>query len=368
MAKYIWQQKSWPKFTWDLERLIGPLSEAKKAQGNILGQAKHLKLREQAELFVEEAMATSAIEGEKLDREGVRSSVARRLGLSTAGMKETPRNGDGVVQVLVDATTNHTSQLTQEKLWGWHSVLFPTGYSNMEKIVVADWRQGHEPMRVVSKKGIHFEAPAARTLDKEMAKFLKWWNTPDSDLDGILRAAIAHFWFVTIHPFDDGNGRLARALTDMALAQDEKTSMRLYSLSSQIVADRDRYYQVLEATQKGEGDITEWIIWFLELLTASIAKSAVLIERVMYVGDFFSTHGDLELSERQKKVLRKMLELWPGEFVGGLTNTKYVSMTGVSSETAKRDIKDLVEKKILLPNEARGRSTSYRINPKSPSV
>lgn len=365
MTKYIWQSKTWPQFSWSDSEILNALAMARKKQGQILGQAKFLALKEQAEILINETVATSAIEGEKLDRNSVRSSVAKRLGLPTAGLPEAARQTDGLVEMLLDATTSYSKELNQERLWGWQAALFPTGHSGINKIQVGNWRVGDEPMQVISgpmgKAIIHYEAPGSNEVPAEMKKFLKWWNKEEK-LDGILRAAIAHFWFVTIHPFEDGNGRVARALTDMALAQDEKVSMRLYSLSSQIVKERDAYYSVLEETQKGKGDITKWLLWFLEMFSRSIDASNGMIEKALWMGKYFDQTAALDLNDRQKKVIRKMLETWPEEFVGGLTTKKYVSMTKASSATVKRDIEDLVLKKVLLQNEGKGRSTSYRLN------
>lgn len=338
---------------------------ARKKQGHILGQAKFLALKEQAEILINETVATSAIEGEKLDRNSVRSSVAKRLGLPTAGLPEAARHTDGLVEMLLDATTNYSENLKQDRLWGWQAALFPTGHSGIHKIEVGNWRAGEEPMQVISgpmgKAKIHYEAPPSKKVPAEMKAFLKWWND-DSKIDGILRAAIAHFWFVTIHPFEDGNGRVARAITDMALAQDERINMRLYSLSTQIVKERETYYSILEETQKGKGDITKWLVWFLEMFSRSIDASNVMIEKAIWMGKYFSQIESLNLNERQKKVVRKMLETWPEEFIGGLTTKKFISMTKASPATAKRDIQDLIDKKVLLQNEAKGRSTSYRLN------
>lgn len=368
MTKYIWQATKWPRLYWDDSRLIKALAEARKIQGQILGQAKFLELKEQAEILVDETIATSAIEGEKLDRNGVRSSVAKRLGLSTAGLPEPKRSTDGMVEILLDATTNHVKPLTKDRLYSWQSALFPTGFSGINKIEVGSWRTGSEPMQVISgkmgKAKIHYEAPPSKIVSSEMETFFEWWNNPPENLDGLLRAAVAHFWFVTIHPFDDGNGRVARAITDMALAQDEKTKMRLYSLSAQIIKERESYYEILESTQKGKGDITSWLVWFLDMFTRSIQSSSQLIEKALWIGSFYAHNDGIALNDRQKKVIKKMMETFPADFVGGLTNQKYVSMTKTSSVTAKRDIQDLVEKNILLQNEGGGRSTSYRLNKK----
>ncbi len=366
MNKYIWQNQSWPTFHWDEKKVSKALSNAIKAQAFILGHAHFFNLNEEAKIFTEEALTTSAIEGEKLDRESIRSSVARRLGLETAGLNETQRNTDGLVEILVDATTNFSSSLTHERLYAWQAALFPTAYSGMTKINVGSYRLGQENMQVVSgrlgKEKIHYIAPPSKKVKSEMNAFLKWWNKKDQSSEGIIRAAIAHFWFVSIHPFDDGNGRLARVITDMALAQDEKTSKRLYSLSSQILKDKKNYYEILERTQKGKGDITEWIIWFLSMFTSSIENSKSLIEKTIFITNFFKALADVNLNPRQIKVIKKLLNHLPEDFIGGLTNKKYVSITNISPETAKRDLKELLDLEILIQNEGMGRSTSYRIN------
>lgn len=366
MKQYIWQKKFWPTFTWKTEEIMPSLLEARKAQGYILGQANFFELKELGELIVEEAITTSAIEGEKLDKNSVRSSVARRLGLPTAGLPETDKISENLVELLIDATTNYSTKLTKERLWGWQAALFPSGYSGIHKINVGSWRKTKNPMQVISgpmgREKIHFEAPPSSQVSKEMTKFFSWWNSPEKELDGIIRAAMAHLWFVTIHPFDDGNGRVARAITDLALAQEEKQKKRLYSLSLQIVKDKKNYYQILEETQKGNGDITKWLHWFLNTFIRSINHSKALIEKSLFIGRFYKYHTETNLNERQKKVLKKLLDQLPKDFDGGLTNKKYVSITKVSSETAKRDLKDLVQKGILLLNNEKGRSTSYRLN------
>ena len=366
MTKYVWQNESWTDFTWKIEEVFTALMKAKKAQGYILAQSEFFELRDLAEIITDEAYTTSFIEGEDLDKNAIRSSVARRLGLPTGGLPEVKRNADGLVEILIDATTNYSTPLVKERLFAWHAALFPTGHSGMHKIKVAEWRAPGTPMQVVSgpmgKEKVHYVAPPSEEVPKEVEKFIKWWNKPPAELDGIVRAAIAHFWFVSIHPFEDGNGRLARCITDMALAQEEKTSKRLYSLSSQIIEDKKRYYNILEKSQKGGGDITEWIVWFLEMFTRSIESSNDLIDKSIFINRFYKRITNIKLNERQKKVIKKLLEHLPEDFQGGLTNKKYVSMTKTSSESAKRDLKDLLEKKIILVNEGRGRSTSYRLN------
>ncbi|MBF0208404.1 MAG: Fic family protein [Oligoflexia bacterium] len=370
MPKYLWQHPSWPNFELDQDAIFKVLLEAKKSQAFILAQANLLELNDQMEFFIEEAYTTSAIEGEILDRETIRSSVAKRLGLETAGMPQIKRESDGLVEVLMDATTNHQQELTHERLFSWHAALFPTtsysGYSGINKILVGEYRQGEDPMQVISgrigKERIHYEAPPSNRDRKEMNRFLKWWNTSDNEYDGIIRAAIAHLWFVTIHPFDDGNGRIARAITDMALAKEEKICKRLYSLSFQILRDKKNYYEILERTQKGNGEITDWILWFISMFIQSIDNSKKVIEKSIFIARFYKKFADKIFNERQWKVIKKLLECLPEDFTGGLTNKKYVSMTGVSAESAKRDLRDLVAQGVLLVNEKKGRSTSYRLN------
>ena len=364
--KYIWQNEIWPHFSWNSEKLIDLLANARKKQGLILGKGALLNLKDISYFLAEEAMTTSEIEGEKLDRTSVRSSVARRIGLPTAGLPDIRRKTDGLVQILIDATTNYSNHLDKKRIWAWQAALFPTGYSGIQKIQTGEWRSKPVPMQVVSgsmgKERVHFEAPQADKIDQEIEAFLYWWNNENNETDGIIRAAIAHFWFVTIHPFEDGNGRIARALTDTALAQDEKTGKRLYSLSSRINKEKTVYYEILENTQKGKGDITAWLSWFLQMYSRSIDDSLKIIEASFFKETFYRSLKNLKLNERHKKVIGKLLDSYPQTFTGGLTNKKYVSMTKVSPETAKRDLKTLLEYGILLKNDAKGRSTSYRLN------
>lgn len=366
MALYIWQTNSWPRFNWDSERLLRPLGVARKAQGKILGLADFFELELQADVLTEEALTTAAIEGERLNRETVRSSVARRLGLPTAGLPATERHIEGLVEMLMDATRNHADALTDKRLKGWQAALFPTGYSGITKIVTGDWRSGKQPMKVVSgplgKETVHYEAPPAKNVEGMINDFLEWFQTPQGKLDGLVRAAIAHFWFVSIHPFQDGNGRIARAIADMALAQDEKTDCRMYSMSAQIEAERSDYYDVLERTQKGDGDITEWVIWFLECLERAIRRSDVDVQKATDKARMWQELAHLDLNERQRKAIDRLFESGAGGFEGGLTNRKYVWMTRTSRETAKRDIADLVAKGILIRNPGGGRSVSYGLS------
>ena len=369
--QYIWQQPSWPEFHWDNAALLKLIGDCRFQQGSLLTQMKDLgfDVRQQAraEVLIEEALKTSEIEGERLDPKAVRSSVAQRLGLPTAGMDPTKnQQADGVVQILLDATQNFNHTLTPERLFGWHAALFPTGYSGMHKVKVASWRDDRNgPMRVVSgpigREKIHYEAPPVEGLEKEMDRFFCWWEKSRKEMDGFLRAGMAHLWFVVVHPFEDGNGRVARALTEMALAQDENLSTRYYSLSSQIMAESDDYYRILERTTKGEGDITDWVEWFLECMSRAFLSSNRLLANVMLKARFWKHYAQTNVKERQSKVLNRLLDAGPGGFEGGLTNRKYAGMAHVSRATAQRELADLVQKGILRTNPGGGRSTSYNL-------
>lgn len=365
MVRYIWQTSTWPRFRWDSGLLLHPLGEARQAQGKILGLAEFFELELQADVLAEEALTTAAIEGERLDREAVHSSVARRLGLPTAGLPAVERHVDGLVEMLIDATRRHRDPLAAKRLKGWQAALFPSGYSGITRIVTGEWRSGKEPMQVVSgpigKVTLHYEAPPAQDVEGMVEEFLEWFRTSERILDGLVRAAIAHFWFVSIHPFQDGNGRIARTIADMALAQDENSDCRLYSMSAQIEADRNDYYDVLERTQKGDGDITEWIAWFLECLARAIRRSDVELHKAADKARMWQEIAHLGLNERQVKVINRLFESGPGGFEGGLTNRKHVGITRTSRETAKRDIADLVAKGVLARNPGGGRSASYSL-------
>ena len=369
--QYIWQRPSWPAFRWNDTDLIGPLGTCRFQQGSLSAQMKELgfdvRQRAQAEILIEEAIKTSEIEGERLDPNAVRSSVARRPGLPSAGMVTTKdQQADGVVQILLDATMNFNQALTPERVLGWHAALFPTGYSGLQKIRVASWRDDRNgPLKVVSgpigRQRIHYEAPPAAHLANEMGRFFTWWAESRKEMDGLLRVGLGHLWFVAVHPFEDGNGRVARALTEMALAQDENLSTRYYSLSSQIMAEREDYYEILDRTNRGDGDITAWIKWFLECTTRAILSSNKLLSNVMLNARFWKLYARTTFKERQSKVLNRMLDAGPGGFEGGLTNRKYAGMAHVSRATAQRELADLVQKGVLRPNPGGGRSTSYDI-------
>ena len=370
--RYIWQFPAWPEFQWDSAALLKLLGDCRFQQGSLLAQMRELGFEVQqqarAEVLIEEALKTSEIEGVHLDTRAVRSSVARRLGLPSAGLPEVNSPpADGVVEILLDATQNYGQKLSAERLFGWHAALFPTGYSGIHKIRVAAWRDDREgPMQVVSgpmgREKVHYQAPPAERMNDEMERFFFWWDKSRHEMDGILRAGVAHMWFVAVHPFDDGNGRIARTITDMALTQDENLATRCYSLSSQIMAERDAYYEVLERTNKKDGDITQWLKWFLGCMSRAILSSNRLLANVMQKARFWKRHAQTDLNDRQRKALNRLLDAWPAGFEGGLTNRKYAGMNHVSRATAQRELADLVKKGILQPNPGAGRSASYDLN------
>ena len=364
---YIWQSRKWPNFTWDNSRLLNQLGECRRKQGMLLAKMLSLGLpyEQQAhtDILFEEAMTTSAIEGEKLNPASVRSSIARKLGLPSAGLP-VDCHTDGLIDILLDASQNHSKPLTNKRLFGWHAALFPTGYSGLHKIRVGKWR-GPEPMRVVSGKIgreiVHYETVPYDRVDAEMELFLQWWHDGKEGMDGILRAAVAHFWFVTIHPFEDGNGRIARALTDMALAHDDRQAHRYYSLSSQINAERESYYSILETTQKGAVGITAWLLWFLGCYSRGIDNSKKVMAAVLDKAAFWYRHAQTQLSVRQRKVINKLLDAGNEEFSGELTNRKYASIAKVSRATATRELQYLLDVGIIKRNPGKGRSVSYDV-------
>lgn len=367
MITFIWQQKDWPHLTWDTERLLVPLGECRLAQGKLLsrvtGLGVDLESQAQTEILVEETVKTAAIEGEQLDVRSVRSSVARRLGLPSAGMP-IDRRIDDLVSVLLDATQNFENPLTEERLWGWQAALFPSGYSGMHKIKVGGWREAGEPMRVVSgplgREKIHFEAPPSERVALEMESFLSWWDQSKGKVEGVIRAAVAHLWFVTIHPFEDGNGRIARALTDLALAQDDLKRLRYYSLSMQIMAERESYYEILERSQKGSCDITDWLVWFLGSFTRAIGRSGDILDGVFSKSEFWRAFAQEQLTDRQKKVVNRLLDEGPEGFQGGMTTQKYASIAHCSRGTAFRELDQLTDLGIL-QREGQGRAVKYRL-------
>jgi Fic family protein len=365
MSVYIHELKDWPKLYWSHERIADRLAAVSRHQGRLIGRMEALgfPLRAEAVLqsLTEEVVKSSEIEGEALDEEQVRSSIARRLGLETGALAPIDRNVEGVVEVMLDATQGYDQPLTEERLFGWHAALFPTGRSGMTKITVGGWRTDKSgPMRVVSgpvgRETVHYEAPAASQLGGEMRAFLKWFNAGPS-IDPVLKAAVAHLWFVTIHPFEDGNGRIARAIADMALARSEESPRRFYSMSSQIRAERKGYYDILEASQQDDLDITAWLQWFLACLDRAFDKAEMTLAAVLRKARFWEAHAGESLNDRQRKVLNRVLD----GFEGKLTNAKWVGLTKTSSDTALRDIDDLLRRGILVRDEGGGRSTSYSL-------
>ena len=362
---YIHQLKGWPKLTWDIEALLPRLGEVRHRQGRILGlmSSAGFKLQENALLdtLTLDVTKSSEIEGEKLNTEQVRSSIARRLGIELAGAVPADRNVEGVVEMMLDATQNYMDDLTADRLFDWHAALFPTGRSGMHKITVGAWRTAEAgPMQVVSgfmgKEKIHFEAPAAERLTDEMQTFLRWF-TADPTTDPVLKAAIAHLWFVTIHPFDDGNGRIARALTDMQLARADGTPKRFYSMSAQVLREKTAYYNILEQTQKGGLDITSWLSWFLNCLFHAMDHTETTLAAVVNRTKFWEMNRDTVLNSRQQYMINSLMD----DFFGSLTSTKWARMTKSSQDTALRDIQDLIEKGILEKKPGGGRNTTYSL-------
>ena len=362
---YIHQIDGWPNFSWQEDALATKLADVRHRQGRLIGKMEGLgfKLREEAVLrtLTDDVVKSSDIEGETLDKDQVRSSIARRLGMDVAGLIPSERNVEGVVEMMLDATQNYTSPLTKDRLFGWHAALFPTGRSGMSKIIVGNWRDDSEgPMQVVSgpygKEHVHYEAPKAVLLPEEMDKFLDWIESKNTN-DPVINAAIAHLWFVTIHPFEDGNGRIARAIADLALARSENSNQRFYSMSSQIRAERNQYYEVLEHTQKGDLDISDWLHWFLDCLDRAINQAEQTLAAVIGKAKFWETANTFSLNDRQRAMLNRLLD----GFEGKLTSTKWAKITKSSQDTASRDIKDLMEKGLMIRGPAGGRSTSYEL-------
>jgi Fic family protein len=324
-----------------------------------------LDLAAQQEMLALEGLMTSAIEGEKLDPAGLRSSIARRLGLPTAGLPTPPHPVEGLVEMLIDATQRYGVPLTLKRLHGWQAALFPTGRSGLNEIKVGALR-GSEPMRIVSgpvhRERVHYEAPPKERLQADMRAFMDWFNKPASDLDGLLRAGLAHLWFEILHPYEDGNGRVGRAVLDMALAQDEDRATRLYSMAARFMAKRDDYYSALERASAGSLDVTPWLAWFLEQVEAAIRSSEWVVNAVLRKAQFWMAHSRHELNERQVKALNRMLDSGPEGFVGGMTNKKYQHLTGASPATAQRDLSDLVAKNCL-ELAGGGRSARYELAP-----
>lgn len=369
---YIHQSKEWPRLTWDLERLAELLSTVRHKQGLLLGhmQALGFPLRQEAVLktLTTDILKSSEIEGERLDAEQVRSSIARRLGIDIGALRPTDRNVEGVVEMMLDATRNYDRPLTPERLHGWQAALFPTGRSGIHKITTGAWRDDSTgPMEVVSgaygKERMHFQAPPAKLLEGEMEMFLGWFNAT-TEIDPVLKAGLAHLWFVTIHPFDDGNGRIARAITDMALARSENSSQRFYSMSAQIRQERTAYYDILEKTQKGTLNITSWMEWFLGCLGRAIDGAQIALQGILAKARFWESIAGISLNDRQRLILNRLLD----GFEGKLTNAKYAKLAKCSPDTALRDIQFLLENGILVRGLEGGRSTSYILVEERPSI
>ncbi|MBT3278023.1 MAG: Fic family protein [Phycisphaerales bacterium] len=363
---YIHELPAWPNFTWDAQVFTQILAAMHHKQGKHLGKMEALgfDLRTEASVtaLTSEIVKSSAIEGERLDTDEVRSSIAQRLGLNTAGLPTPSRQVEGVVEMMLDATQNYDQPLTPERLFDWHGALFPTGRNGMHKITVGALRDDSRgPMQVVSgpvgKERVHFQAPAASRLEVEMGQFLEWFNGP-SEIDPVLRAAVAHFWFVTIHPFDDGNGRIARAIADMALSRADQSKERFYSMSSGIEAERKEYYIQLESAQRGSLDITSWLAWFLGCLDRSIDAADTMLAAILRKAQLWQKINTKPVNDRQRKVINRMLE---HDWEGNLKSSKYARIAKCSPDTALRDIKELLEREVLVKTESGGRSTSYQL-------
>ena len=363
MTKYIHQLPLWPAFTWNQEVIHPVLLRLRLKQGKLLGKMEalgfELKAEANLETLTQDVIKSSEIEGEVLDVQQVRSSLARKLGMEIAGLVNSDRHVDGIVEMMLDATQNYSTDLTKERLYSWHAALFPTGYSGMTKIEVGAWRKNStdDPMQVVSgamgKLKVHFEAPSAEIVEIQMDLFLDWFNQPVSDK--LIKAAIAHLWFVTVHPFEDGNGRIARAIADMQLARADETTFRFYSMSAQIRKERNDYYFILEQTQKGSLDITIWIQWFLSCLERAYETTEITLEAVLNKATFWKKNATIILNKRQLIIINKLLD----GFEGKLNTSKYAKIAKCSRDTALRDVTDLMEKQILNKEEGQGKNTTY---------
>ena len=362
MVKYIYQYSNWPDFTWDEKEIQVILGKVRHLQGKIFGQVSALGFSVKEETMLTtltlDVLKSSEIEGEILNYEQVRSSIARRLGLDYAGMTYPDRNVEGVVEMMLDATQNYQKPLDEDRLFSWHAALFPTGRSGMFKIDAGCYRKGE--IQVVSgpmgKEKVHYQAPPPGQVKYEMDRFLEWFNS-ETKIDLVIKSAVAHFWFIIIHPFDDGNGRIARAVTDLLLARSDNSSQRFYSLSNQILSERKVYYETLQKVQYKDGEITEWISWYLNCLYRALKNTEQTVEKVLYKADFWDKHKNTELNSRQRLMLNKLLD----GFTGKLKTSKWAKITKCSQDTALRDIKDLIEKDILRQEESGGRSTNYEL-------
>jgi Fic family protein len=366
LYEYLHELPEWPAFYWNYDAFADALAQVRHQQGRLLGRMEGygFGFRQESLLktLTQDVVKTSEIEGERLDLDQVRSSLAKRLGIEVAGLKPADRHVDGVVEMMLDATTRYQEPLTAQRLFGWHAALFPTGMSNMQRIHVGVWRKDETgPMQVVSgaigHEKVHYQAPPAAALETEMARFLDWFNRPN-DTDWVLKAALAHLWFLTLHPFDDGNGRMARAIADLALARSEQSSQRFYSMSAQIRVERSAYYETLERTQKGSMDVTGWMRWFLGCMGRAVDGAQAGLSGVLQRGEFWESLKDFALNERQRKVLNRLLD----GFEGKLTTSKWGLLAKCSQDTALRDVLPLVELGVLVKGAAGGRSTGYELN------
>lgn len=362
---YIYNNLDWPIFEWKSDKLLPLLSYVRNRQGILIGKMGalgfHLRNEANLEVLTQEIIKSSEIEGEILDRQQVRSSIARRLGLDISGLVHSERNVDGIVELMIDATKNFELELNKERLFSWHAALFPTGHNGLHKIVTANWRNDSAgPMQVVSgalgREKVHYEAPSASQIENEMRLFLDWINLEEQN-DLVMKAAIAHLWFLTIHPFEDGNGRISRAISDMLLARSDGQSYRFYSMSAQIRKERSAYYDILERTQKGSLDITNWLEWFLNCLLRAIDFSDKLLQNIIYKDQFWNKHAKVSLNKRQIIILNMLLD----DFNGVLNSSKWAKIAKCSQDTALRDIQDLIEKEILIKSEQSGRNTNYEL-------
>jgi Fic family protein len=365
MVAYIHERSDWPKFRWDEQNIAARLAGVRHRQGRLIGRMEGLgfPLRAEASLqtLTEEILKSSEIEGESLDKSQVRSSIARRLGIEIGGLTPADRHVEGFVEMMLDATQKFAEPLTADRLFGWHAALFPTERSGMTRIIVGAWRDDNKgPMQVVSgpigREHVHYQAVPAKKLGREMTEFFKGFNGP-STIDPVLKAGLAHLWFITIHPFDDGNGRIARAITDMALARSENSAQRFYSMSAQIRLERKAYYDRLEQTQKGDLDVTSWLQWFLDCLDRAFDRAEETLASVLEKARFWATHAGASFNERQRLMIDRLLD----EFVGKLTSSKWAKIAKCSQDTALRDIDDLVERGVLAKAPGGGRSTSYAL-------
>lgn len=366
---HVWQASDWPNWRYDLAALVQPMAEVSLAQGLLMGRLADIgmALRDQASLaaLTEDVVKTSAIEGEPLDVGSVRSSIARRLGVDIGALAPVDRHVEGVVEMVLDASSNSQAPVTRERLFGWHAALFPTGYSGLSKLQVGDWRDdAGGPMQVVSgrigRERVHFEAPPAQRLEAEMDRFLNWVNGPPRE-PALIRAGLGHLWFVTLHPFDDGNGRIARAIGDLLLARADGSSQRFYSLSAQIQRERQAYYEMLERTQKGSLDVTAWLLWFLAALQRAVDQALITLDAVLIKARSWQRWATLPLNERQIKLLNRLLD----GFDGKLTSSKWAAIAKCSPDTALRDINDLLARGVLRKTEGGGRSTGYELGESS---